>query len=857
MTGHRAMTSLTKIRPVITLGIICAAFSAMRVARANEYFNPHLLETSETSASALDLNLFSEEQTPAGDYNVDIYINGELVDAGTFTFRYVDTAENKRLLLPCLTLEQLRQWNIKVENYPDLTKQGETCANLLAIQGVSARLILNQQRFELSIAQLAMTHRARGYVPEDKWDDGITAGLLNYSFSGQTTTSRVNDAVRHSQFVSLQPGFNFGAWRLRNYSTLNINDGKHQWHSVYSHVSRDIRPLKSRLMIGEGNTDAKVFDSVAYTGVSLASDNDMLPDSQQGFAPVVRGIARSDAEVTVYQNGNSIYKTSVPPGPFEIDDIYPTGSAGNLNVTVKESDGSEQNFVVPFASLAVLQREHQLTYSLVAGTTRNDGDAKNALDFIQSDAAWGLSNALTFYGGITQAQDIYSSYALGIGANLGNFGALSVDVTQAKAQLADRLTPGNMKSSTGQAWRMRYSKTLQETGTDISVASYRYATRGFYSFQDLINARDTAEEIDNTDHAQHRFDVTLSQSTKVGSLSLSLMKERYWNQSQMTSMNLGYGNNWGQITYFISYARNMNVTGSDDTKRTNDSLIALTVNVPFSAFDHKGELASASMNYAMNSSAHGATMHSLGMSGSALAGNSLNWQVQEGYNATNKKTNGNVSLNYQNSWGEMSGGYGYDNFTSRYNYALRGGMVAHADGLTFSRTLNESVAIVTAPGAKDIPVNGQNNVQTDAHGNAVVPYVRPYHENAISLDESGLAQESDTDIENITKKVVPTRGAVVKARYQTFAGLKAMLTLTFHGKPVPFGALVTTSDNPDPTAHSDIVGEDGQVYLAGLSPKGQLQVRWGAESTQQCRVDYTLQPASTAGGIIFQQAACE
>ncbi len=162
-------------------------------------------------------------------------------------------------------------------------------------------------------------------------------------------------------------------------------------------------------------------------------------------------------------------------------------------MTVKESDGSEQNFVVPFASLAVLQRQHQLTYSLVAGTTRSDGDAKNALDFIQSDAAWGLSNALTFYGGIAQAQDIYSSYALGIGANLGNFGALSVDVTQAKAQLADRLTPGNMKSSTGQAWRMRYSKTLQETGTDISVASYRYATRGFYSFQDQINARDSAD----------------------------------------------------------------------------------------------------------------------------------------------------------------------------------------------------------------------------------------------------------------------------------------------------------------------------------------------------------------------------
>ncbi|EOL8978721.1 fimbria/pilus outer membrane usher protein [Cronobacter turicensis] len=335
------------------------------------------------------------------------------------------------------------------------------------------------------------------------------------------------------------------------------------------------------------------------------------------------------------------------------------------------------------------------------------------------------------------------------------------------------------------------------------------------------------------------------------------MKERYWDRSQMTSMNLGYGNSWGQVSYFISYARNLNVArNNDDDTITNDRLLAFTVNVPFSAFDRKGHLASASMNYSMNSSQHGATLHSLGMSGSMLADNSLNWQVQEGYNATNQKTNGNVSVNYQSPRGDMSGGYGYDNFTSRYNYALRGGMVAHADGLTFSRTLNESVALVSAPGAKDIPVNGQNNVHTDAQGNAVVPYVRPYHENAISLDDSGLAQVSDTDIENITKKVVPTRGAVVKAHYQTFSGLKAMLTLTFQGKPVPFGALVTT-DNTEPAAHSDIVGEDGQVYLAGLQPQGQLRVKWGSGSEQQCAVNYSLKPAASDGAIIFQQAACQ
>ncbi len=33
-----------------------------------------------------------------------------------------------------------------------------------------------------------------------------------------------------------------------------------------------------------------------------------------GFAPVIKGIARTTADVTVYQNGYSIYKTTVSRG---------------------------------------------------------------------------------------------------------------------------------------------------------------------------------------------------------------------------------------------------------------------------------------------------------------------------------------------------------------------------------------------------------------------------------------------------------------------------------------------------------------------------------------------------------------
>lgn len=61
------------------------------------------------------------------------------------------------------------------------------------------------------------------------------------------------------------------------------------------------------------------------TGIKLETDTSMLPDSEQGFAPVVRGIANSDAQVVIKQNGYVIYQTWVSAGPFEIKDLSRNG----------------------------------------------------------------------------------------------------------------------------------------------------------------------------------------------------------------------------------------------------------------------------------------------------------------------------------------------------------------------------------------------------------------------------------------------------------------------------------------------------------------------------------------------------
>ena len=101
----------------------------------------------------------------------------------------------------------------------------------------------------------------------------------------------------------------------------------------------------------------------------------MLPDSLQGYAPTIRGVAQTNARVTVRQNGYIIYNTYVAPGPFALDDLYPTSSGGDLEVTITEADGRETRYIQAFAAVPTLLREGTWRYSATAGQFRS-GDER-------------------------------------------------------------------------------------------------------------------------------------------------------------------------------------------------------------------------------------------------------------------------------------------------------------------------------------------------------------------------------------------------------------------------------------------------------------------------------------------------
>lgn len=161
--------------------------------------------------------------------------------------------------------------------------------------------------------------------------------------------------------------------------------------------------------------------------------------------------------------------------------------------------------------------------------------------------------------------------------------------------------------------------------------------------------------------------------------------------------------------------------------------------------------------------------------------------------------------------------------------------------------MNGAVVLIDAGGAGGVTLANQKTIATNGDGYAVLPFATAYHRNDVSLDSHSLPE--NVDLANSTVTLVPTKDAVVLARFHTHVGYKALFTLQSRGQPLPFGSEVRAKDT------NSIVASEGQVYLAGLAPKGTLYAQWGTGPQQRCSARYDLTPtlAQTPHPLILQQ----
>ncbi|WOE33014.1 MULTISPECIES: fimbria/pilus outer membrane usher protein [unclassified Acinetobacter] len=870
-----------KYENYLAFTIGCAIFFKYTSVYAEETFNPAFI--SSDIASVANLSQFAQGNAqPEGIYKVDIYLNNEYLTTQSMAFSQkvkndseVNANADDTGLEPCLTKEKLEAFNLNSKVIPILNEvYSSECLNLpKIIPEASVRFDFEQQRLYFSIPQAALIHTARGYVPQEQWDEGISAFLLDYNFTGSHSENYLNNNSLKSNnyYARLNSGFNIGAWRIRNESSFVSNQNGDtnvaDWNNISTYAQRGLNTLKSTLTLGDSYTSGEVFDSIGIRGIQLKSNEEMLPESQRGFAPTIHGIANSHATVILRQNGYIIYQANVAPGPFVINDLYQTASSGDIQVSIEEADGKVNQFVVPYSAIPILQREGQFKYSLTAAEFRSGHINKNQPKFIQATASLGLKSdlGLTLYGGTQLAKD-YQSLLLGGGMNLGQWGAVSADVTHAESTLADD------RHHRGQSLRFLYAKSLNNLGTNVQLLGYRYSTKGFYTFDESTYTKMNSALNDQSSNnlssssfltgydlnhtKKGRIQATLSQQIgRLGSVYLSGNRQSYWNTDKTTE-SIQLGLSWsGKIASY-----NAGYSFSKSPWLENDHGFSFGISLPLDKLFKKKNPAApyteigntAYASYAVTSDRQGNVNQQLALTGTLLKNNNLSYNISRSFNQHQQNHSSNVGINWQTRYGRLDVGYYYSPAERRLNYGLSGGLLLHRNGVTLGQSLGSTNVLVKAPEAKHAAIENTTGIRTDRRGYAIVPYASAYRRNRVAIQTTSL--ENHIEIDETVKNVVPTQGAVVLANYSVRIGVRALLTLLkADGKPVPFGAKVSIVGG---NGQSAIVGDLGQVYLAGLALNGTLHASWGEQANEQCQFDYQLPPDSQTRSISHLQVEC-
>ncbi|HAU7316454.1 TPA: fimbrial outer membrane usher protein StdB [Salmonella enterica subsp. enterica serovar Wangata] len=809
---------LTRLAILLTL-----TFSVLK-SQATE-FNASLLDSG--NLSNVDLTAFSREGYVApGNYILDIWLNDQSVRE-QFPVRVVQ-AEGSETAMACVTPEIVGMLGLKNDIVHGLkTIPGTGGSQCLELRTADSRVQYSaeKQRLTFIIPQAWMEFQDPDWVPPARWGDGVTAALLDYNLMANRYMPHQGDTSTSYSLYGTA-GFNLGTWRLRSdyqYNRYDIGNGSVQsdFYLPQTYLFRAIPSLSSKLTLGQTYLSSAIFDSFRFAGVTMASDERMLPPSLQGYAPQISGIANSNAQVTVSQNGRILYQTRVSPGPFVLPDLSQNIS-GNLDVTVRESDGSVRTWQVNTASVPFMARQGQVRYKVAAGRPLYGGSHNNSTaspDFLLGEATWGAFNSTSLYGGVIASTGDYQSVALGAAQNMGLLGAVSADVTRSDA----RLPHGQNQS--GYSYRINYAKTFDKTGSTLAFVGYRFSDRHYLSMPEYLQRRAT----DGGDawHEKQSYTITYSQSIPVLNMSASLSASRlnYWdttsNNNYMLSLNkvFSLGNLKG-ISGSVSLARNQYTGGGSQNQ------VYASVSIPWG--DNR------QVSYSVQKDNRGGMQQNINYSD--FHNPDTSWNISAGHNRYDSSSDSRFSGSIQSRlpWGQAAADATLQPGQYRsLGVSWYGSLTATAHGAAFSQSMagSEPRMMIDTGDVAGVPVNGNSGV-TNRFGIAVVSAGSSYRRSDISVDVADLPE--DVDVRNSVISQVLTEGAVGYRKMDASQGEQVLGHIRLaDGKSPPFGAQVVSGKSG---RTAGMVGDDGLAYLTGVSQEDRmaLEVSWNGRT--QCRL---------------------
>jgi outer membrane usher protein len=194
-------------------------------------------------------------------------------------------------------------------------------------------------------------------------------------------------------------------------------------------------------------------------------------------------------------------------------------------------------------------------------------------------------------------------------------------------------------------------------------------------------------------------------------------------------------------------------------------------------------------------------------------------------------------LTLQNNIGTYSLGVAQADGSTTTRVGVSGGVVVAGSDMFMTRRVDQSFAVVRIPDYPNVRILTDNQPagRTDAGGNALIPRLRAYDKNMITLDQRDLPL--DAEIKALRVEAVPYFRSGVDVKFPIKHSRGATFTVQLEdGTPLPVGASVQEVGRDA----SFTAGYAGEVYVTGLGPTTRLRASW---SDQSCEFDVRFTPS--------------
>ena len=805
---------MNKFKQNIVTSLISSLFLYSNYVNADSVqFNQDALSISGNTD--IDLSSFEKGASQEGAYFSNVSINDRRINF----FDKIDFINRNGIVQPCISQKLVEVIGLKQEFINKIPTWAEGQCYDLSVQddNITSHFDDEKQELALSIPQAYFLYSDENWVPPMQREVGINALVLDYNivenYIKYKNTQNTNNL---SSFGTI--GANVGRWRIRSNYQLqkDFNDNKNdnfKW--VQTYIFTDLPDLSAKFFAGKYYTASQIFDSVRFNGVSIFTDDNMLPAALRGYAPNVTGTATSNATVVISQNGRILSQVKVAPGPFSIDNLS-SALSGTLDVKITEEDGSVREYQISSTNIPFLTRPGMLQYKLNAGQLAPMDDKNVDNNFISTEFSWGLLNNLSAFGGLFATSDNeYYAYNAGIGLNMESLGAISFDVTQSKNHLH------TTNSGTGESYRINYAKRFSNSSR-LDLTGYQFSNEGFMSVNNFIYTKGNPTNL----HFRQKNVFTTSFTQQIPDLnsdvSLSYSRESYWNESKSNdTLNLSF-NKTIKNDFFDNALLSLSISESSYVEGKRSKQAYLSLSIPFggeknSRLQYFGSYNDRDKKYSNNVSYH-----------TNIDNNNVSLGVSTKDFFDNTTLNTSIYRDTQYGTAQMTGSYGNDYHT--LSGSLNGSLTVTSQGPVLHRRVydNQARMVIDTDNAKDVSINKDESI-TNRFGLAAISNVPTYYKSTQYIDLNSIPDNVSIDDSVIESTL--TDGAVGYAKLNTIMGEKALMTIHFpDGKTPPFGALVYDSAKDTVLG---MIAEDGQVYLTGIQPNQKLTIKWnGGQSCQ-------------------------